>query len=148
MTRRCHLRRIDMGIEWMRLEALVGKEVAIDYLKRTKGEAQAFLPVTIRSCEGDLILAVNALVDYGDLLDQYLKAHKDELGAFVAAYYAEHGERCRRVAGKLAAALGYDREATLQRCQKLTEKVSQGDDIGEDALVLTAMGRGPRKKED
>ena len=137
-----------MAIEWMRLEELVGKEVAIDYLKRTKGEAQAFLPVTIRSCEGDLILAVNALVDYGDLLDQYLEAHKDELGAFVAAYYAEHGERCRRVAGKLAAALGYDREATLKRCQKLTEKVSQGDDIGEDALVLTAMGRGPRKKED
>jgi len=58
-----------MAIEWMRLEELVGKEVAIDYLKRTKGEAQAFLPVTIRSCEGDLILAVNALVDYQEHVD-------------------------------------------------------------------------------
>lgn len=136
-----------MAIEWMCLEALVGKEVAIDYLRRTQDGEKPFCPVTIHSCEGDLILAANALVDYGDLLDQYLEAHKDEMEAFTAAYYAEHGERCRRVARKLAAALGYDREATLERCQKRQAKESKNDDIGEDALVMTVMGHKPKKEE-
>lgn len=136
-----------MAVEWIRLNALMGKELAIDYLKRVQDEGKAFQPATIRSCEGDLILAVNALVDYGDLLDKYLEFHKDEMEAFTAAYYAEHGEQCRRVAKKLAAVLGYDREATLERCQKQRGKAGKNDDIGEDALVMTVIRR-KQKKED
>ncbi len=137
-----------MSQEWLDIEALDIKEVAIDYYKRTHNEDRpgvTFTHATIQSCEGDLILAVNAMVDYADLMDRHRAAHP-EMGAFEAATREYYAGRYRTIAAKLAAALGYDREATLERCRRRQEK-QRTDDIGEEALtLLAARGNGKGKK--
>lgn len=137
-----------MSQEWLDIEALDIKEVAIDYYKQTHNEDRpgvTFTPATIQSCEGDLILVVNALVDYADMMDRHRAAHT-EMGAFEAATREYYASRYRTIAEKLAAALGYDREATLERCRRRQERL-RTDDIGEEALtLLAARGNGKGKK--
>ena len=137
-----------MSQEWLAIEALDIKEVAIDFYKQTHNEDRpglTFTPATIQSCEGDLILVVNAMVDYADLMDRH-RAANPEMGAFEAATREYYAGRSRTIAAKLAAALGYDREATLERCRRRQEK-QRADDIGEEALTLLASrGSGKGKK--
>lgn len=137
-----------MSPEWLAIEVLDIKEVAIDYYKQTHNEDRpgvTFTPATIQSCEGDLILVVNALVDYADMMDRHRAAHT-EMGAFEAATREYYAGRYRNIAEKLAAALGYDREATLERCRRRQERL-RADDIGEEALTLLATrGNGKGKK--
>lgn len=137
-----------MSQEWLDIEILDVKEVAIDYYKQTHNEDRpglTFTPTTIKSCEGDLILVVNALEDYADLVDRYRAAHP-KMEPFLAANMEYYAGRYRTIAKKLAAAMGYDRAATLERCRKRREKAEAQDDVGEEALTLAAIGRQGRKK--
>lgn len=137
-----------MSLEWLDIEILETKKVAIDYYKRTHNEDRpgtTFTPTTIQSCEGDLILAVNALKDYADLMDRHRAAHP-EMGAFEATTREYYANRYRSIAEKLATALGYDREATMERCRKRKEKTETQDDVAEDAMVLAVYGHQSGKK--
>ncbi len=141
-----------MSLEWPDIEILDAKEVAIDYYKQTHNEDRpglTFTPTTIKSCEGDLILAVNALEDYADLVDRYRAAHP-KMEPFQAANMEFYAGRYRTIAAKLAAAMGYDRAATMERCRKRAERESsRHDDVGEEALILTVTRQTkPPKKGD
>lgn len=141
-----------MSQEWLAIEALDIKEVAIDFYKQTHNEDRpglTFTPTTIKSCEGDLILAVNALEDYADLVDRYRAAHP-KMEPFQAANMEFYAGRYRTIAAKLAAAMGYDRAATIERCRKRAERESsRHDDMGEEALTLTVTRQTkPPKKGD
>lgn len=136
-----------MAPEWLTPEILDVKEVAIDYLKQTHSEDRpgvTFTLATVKASEGDLILVVNALMDYADLVDRHREAHP-EMEAFEAATREHYANRYRAIAAKLATAMGYDREATMERCRKHLEK-QRTDDFGEEALTLATMGHQAGKK--
>lgn len=73
-------------------------------------------PTTVKTCWGELRVMVNALWDYADILEGVI----DEWGleGYHAAAYATHAARCRNIARKYAAAIGYDREKVLRDCHK------------------------------
>ncbi|MDE7243358.1 MAG: hypothetical protein K2O18_05185 [Oscillospiraceae bacterium] len=93
---------------------------------------------TIKTCWGDLMVMCNALEDYANVLDRAVEEW--ELQEYQKAIYQIHAARCRKIAGKYAAAIGYDREAALKKCRKRREKSL--NDVGEDALALLANRRG------
>ena len=77
----------------------------------------------LRTCYGDLYVIVNALRDYANLLE----------GAI---------QECRKIAGKYAAAIGYDYDKAIVRCEKRRAKGNHGGDTGMDGLEALV-----RKKE-
>lgn len=50
-------------------------KISIRYYSVTYGREE-----TIISCEGDLIVICNVLVDYADMLDEFLQADRERLG--------------------------------------------------------------------
>lgn len=103
----------------------------------------------VRTCYGDLCVIVNALRDYANLLDNSIQ----EMGATDphAAIYELHAARCRKIAGKYAAAIGYDYDKALERCRHQRAKGEQSDDTGLDgmeAFVRKAEFRSKKKKGD
>lgn len=93
------------------------------------------------TCYGDLYVIVNALRDYADLLDSVVPEWG--LTGFHAAKYEFHAARCREVAGKYAAAIGYDYDAAMERCRKRRAKGGSAEDTGVDGLEAFV-----RKKTD
>ena len=109
----------------------VDSEVVAEYQQRTKG---GFKPATSRTCEGDLILAINAMIDYADICDR--KATEMEHG-FEASSLRYYAERFRKIADKWAKAIGFDREKAIAICEKKKLHKKKDDDFGEDALMLS-----------
>lgn len=66
----------------------------------------------IKTCYGDLIIMINALMDYASLLDMAVKDW--HLEGFHAASYRYHAERCRKISRQYALAIGYDYFASWQ----------------------------------
>lgn len=124
--------------EWATPEVLDLREIAIDFQRK---EGRSFSPSTMTSCHGDLRLICDVLVDYARLCDE--RRAQGDMTALEAGTYEYYADRCRRIAEKFAAAIGYDREATIRRCMKNREKA--GDDVGEDALVLATRYRGGKR---
>ena len=60
----------------------------------------------LRTCYGDLYAIVNALRDYANMLEGVIPEWN--LTGYHAATYELHAARCREIAGKYAAAIGYD----------------------------------------
>lgn len=88
------------------------------------------------TCYGDLYVIVNALRDYANLLENV----NSEWGltGYHAAIYEIHAARCRKIAEKYAAAIGYDYDKAVKRCEKRRAKgdFSSNTGIGElEALV-------------
>lgn len=99
-------------------------------------------PHTIRTCWGDLQVMCNALEDYASVLERVIQEWG--LEGYHAAVYEIHAVRCRKIAKKYAAAIGYDREAALKKCRR--KRQESDDDVGEEAMAL-AVKRSKSKAE-
>jgi len=86
----------------------------------------------VKTCYGDLYVIVNALRDYANILDSVILEWG--LIGFHAATFELHAVRCRKIAGKYAAAIGYDYDKAVERCEKRRAKDEQGGDTGMDGL--------------
>ena len=86
----------------------------------------------VSTCYGDLYVIVNALRDYADMLESVIPEWG--LTGFHAATYELHAARCRKIAGKYAAAIGYDYDKAVERCQRRRAKGDRNDDTGIDGL--------------
>lgn len=86
----------------------------------------------LRTCYGDLYAVVNALRDYAYLLESVIPEWG--LTGFHAASYEVHAAQCRKIAGKYAAAIGYDYDKAMEQCRKRRAKDSSDDGTGLDGL--------------
>lgn len=100
-----------------------------------------FQSSTVKTCWGDLIVMVNALTDYADILEGAVGAWC--LEGYHAGRYQLHAARCRKIAAKYAAAIGYDRDKAIAKCRKAKKRT---DDFGEDAMVLATFGTATKKE--
>ena len=102
----------------------------------------------LRTCYGDLYAVVNALRDYANILEGVIPEWG--LTGYHAAIYELHAARCREIAGKYAAAIGYNYDKAMERCLKRRARDGSGDDTGLDGLEALARKRrkpdaGPKK---
>lgn len=86
----------------------------------------------VKTCYGDLYVIVNALRDYANVLDGVIQER--ELSGIQVATYQLHAERCRKIAGKYSAAIGYDYDKALERCRRRHAKGEQQNDTGLDGM--------------
>lgn len=86
----------------------------------------------VRTCYGNLYVIVNALRDYANILDSVIKEWS--LIGFHAVTYEMHAARCRKIAGRYAAAIGYDYDKALEQCQKRRAKGERNEDTGVEGL--------------
>lgn len=93
----------------------------------------------LRTCYGDLYAVVNALRDYANMLESVIPEWG--LTGYHAAVYELHAVRCRKIAGKYAAAIGYDYDKAMEQCLKRRARDSSGDDTGLDGLEALARKR-------
>ena len=103
----------------------------------------------VRTCYGDLYVVVNALQDYANILDSVIEEWT--LTGFHAATYEMHAARCREIAGRYAAAIGYDYDKALEQCQKRRAKGERNEDTGVEgleALMRERRQKGEQKNND
>jgi len=102
----------------------------------------------LHTCYGDLYVIVNALRDYANMLDSVIPEWG--LTGFHAATYEFHAARCRKIAGKYAAAIGYDYDKAVERCERRRAKGNHGEDTGMDGLEALVRKREirPSKQQD
>ncbi len=93
----------------------------------------------LNTCYGDLYVIVNALRDYANLLEGAIQEW--HLTGCCAATYELHAARCRKIAGKYAAAMGYDYDKAVERCQKRRAKGNRGSNTGMDGLEALVRKR-------
>lgn len=102
----------------------------------------------VQTCYGDLYVIVNALRDYANLLEGAIQEWG--LRGFHAFTYELHAARCRKIAGKYAAAIGYDYDKALERCQRRQAKGIKDSDTGMDgleALMWKQENRGQKGEQ-
>ena len=90
----------------------------------------------LRTCYGDILKTINALMDYTHMLE--LVCEQWNLTGFHKATYEYHVRKLREIAEKFQTAIGYDYAAAVEKCRKKQAKKQRVDDVGEDALTLTA----------
>lgn len=93
----------------------------------------------LHTCYGDLYVIANALRDYADLLESVISEWS--LTGYHAATYEIHAARCRKIAGKYAAAIGYDYDKAVTRCERRRTKGERGGDTGIDGLEALVRKR-------
>lgn len=103
----------------------------------------------IHSCEGDMVVICNAMVDYADLLMEFMS--QSNYDGYQKAFYEIHVERCRKISRTLQEQIGYDRDAAIEKCRAKKKYYEQGgkepgDDVGEDAIVLMVKKARESKK--
>ena len=94
-------------------------------------------------------MIVNALQDYANILDSVIEEWT--LTGFHAATYEMHAARCREIAGRYAAAIGYDYDKALEQCQKRRAKGERNEDTGVEgleALMRERRQKGEQKNND
>lgn len=101
----------------------------------------------IRTCCGDIYKIVNVFMDYARLLELV----NDEWGldSYRRAVNEVTADKLRSIARKYQEAIGYDYDAALAKCEAKQKKQRKDDDVGADALELTATRgkRKPKKRE-
>ena len=122
-------------------EPLPGSEVEMEYLQRHQ---KGFRPAVFRTCEGDLILTINALIDYAGICDKKADEMEQPFEAASLRYYAD---RFRRIADKWSKEIGFDREKAIRICERNKKRRKASDDYGEDALALAAGATAKQKEE-
>ena len=115
--------------------------VQLSFLHNDKKEG--FIPFEIQTCEGDIILIINAILDYADILEAKAATMGSPFETESARYYVG---RFRRVAEKYSKAIKYDRDKAIKKCEaKKNRRPRKGDDIGEDAMALLVKYSGGTK---
>ncbi len=89
----------------------------------------------LKTCYGDILKTINALMDYTRMLD--LVCEQWNLTGFHKATYEYQAGKLREIAEKYQTAIGYDYAAAVEKCRKKQAKKQRSDDVGEDALTLT-----------
>ena len=89
----------------------------------------------LRTCYGDILKTINALMDYTHMLE--LVCEQWNLTGFHKATYEYHVRKLREIAKKFQTAIGYDYAAAVEKCRKKQARKKRSDDVGEDALTLT-----------
>ena len=89
----------------------------------------------LRTCYGDILKTINALMDYTHMLE--LVCEQWNLTGFHKATYEYHIRKPREIAEKFQTAIGYDYAAAVEKCRKKQARKKRSDDVGEDALTLT-----------
>lgn len=89
----------------------------------------------LRTCYGDILKTINALMDYTHMLE--LVCEQWNLTGFHKATYEYHARKLREIAEKFQTAIGYDYVAAVEKCRKKQARKKRSDDVGEDALTLT-----------
>ncbi len=89
----------------------------------------------LKTCYGDILKTINALMDYTRMLD--LVCEQWNLTGFHKATYEYQTGKLREIAEKYQTAIGYDYAAAVEKCRKKQAKKQRSDDVGEDALTLT-----------
>lgn len=103
----------------------------------------------LKTCYGDILKTINALMDYTRMLD--LVCEQWNLTGFHRATYEYQAGKLREIAEKFQAAIGYDYAAAVEKCRKKQAKKQRVDDVGEDALTLTTrrqQNTAGKKAED
>lgn len=103
----------------------------------------------LRTCYGDILKTINALMDYTHMLE--LVCEQWKLTAFHKATYEYHVRKLREIAEKFQTAIGYDYAAAVEKCRKKRAKKQRSDDVGEEALALTVrrqQNAAEKKAED
>ena len=90
----------------------------------------------VESCLGDIIVIINALVDYADLVEKASKLWEG-ISNLQKYNFEYHANRCRKISYNLAEQINYDREAALEKCRNMKEKV-RDNDVGEDGISALA----------
>ena len=93
----------------------------------------------VDTCYGDLYVIVNALRDYANLLESAIQEW--HLTGFHATAYELHAARCRKIAGKYAATIGYDYDKAMERCRKRRANSNRNGDTGMDGLEALVRKR-------
>ena len=130
------------------MEPVQISEIMLEYLRRSR---RGFSPSVVRTCEGDLLLICDALEDYAHICEQCVEREQDRLTAYQIETIKCRIERYKHIAGKYAAAIGYNREKALARCAK--RRATEGrEDVGEEALSAlvrygTENGKKKRRKD-
>ena len=101
----------------------------------------------LQTCYGDLYVIVNALRDYANLLEGVISEWN--LTGYHAATYELHAARCRKIAGKYAAAIDYDYDKAVERCEKRRAKGDRDSDTGMDGLeaLVRKQEHKPQKEK-
>ena len=99
----------------------------------------------IHTCEGDMIVTINAMFDYAELLMEVV-ALSDGGPGYREAFITLHADRCKKIAKSFQDQIGYDRDAAVERCRKKqryyrTGEAEAGGDVGEEALYLALKQR-------
>lgn len=89
----------------------------------------------LRTCYGDILKTINALMDYTHMLE--LVCEQWNLAGFHKATYEYHVRKLREIAEKFQTAIGYDYAAAVEKCRKKQARKQRSDDVGEEALTLT-----------
>lgn len=97
---------------------------------------------TFKTCYGDLIKTINALMDYSRMLE--MVCEEWHLEGFHRATYEYHANKLREIAERFQSAVGYDYAAAVEKCRKKREKSERESDVGDDALAQ-AFRRSQRK---
>lgn len=105
----------------------------------------------LHTCEGDMIVICNAMVDYADLLTEYI--NQSDYDEYQKVFYEIHAKRCRKISKIFQEQIGYNRDAAMEKC--LAKKKYYGqrtgepdNDVGEEALVMMVKRAREKKKKE
>jgi len=112
----------------MEIEEYLNQELTLSYVDLDGSHE-------LKTCYGDILKTINALMDYTRMLD--LVCEQWNLTGFHKATYNYQAGKLREIAEKYQAAIGYDYAAAVEKCRKKQTKKQRTDDVGEDALALT-----------
>lgn len=118
-------------------------EIRLEYLRRRR---KGFCRAAMQTCEGDLVLACNALMDYARICEEYIERERDSLNDYQVETMRCQIGRYRAIAEKYMKAMGYDREKAMRKCEKQRASVKETD-VGEDALAA-AIRAGTERDEN
>jgi hypothetical protein len=93
----------------------------------------------LKTCYGDVLKTINALMDYTRMLD--IVCDQWELTGFHRATYEYHAGKLREIADKFQKAIGYDYAAAVEKCRKKKARKQAYSDVGEDALALAVRSQ-------
>ena len=88
----------------------------------------------VKTCYGDLYVIINVLRDYANILERLISEWN--LTGYRSGYYEMHAIRCRKIADKYSAAIGYDYDKALERCQKRRAKEGTSRKTGMDGIEV------------
>ena len=93
----------------------------------------------LRTCYGDILKTINALMDYTHMLD--LVCEQWNLTGFHKATYEYQAGKLREIAEKYQTAIGYDYAAAVEKCRKKQARKKRSAALGRRFLEIILIYR-------